>query len=89
MVRSAQAGLNSVLKMVSGTLQQREFPEVRSCPQSSRHLFQRPLNRVRCFERTTHAIRGVLLASHTGALLFPLVGYQQCGLLVIFVPLRK
>jgi hypothetical protein len=50
---------------------------------------QAGLNRVRCFERTTHAIRGVLLASQTGALLYPHVGYQQCGLLFIFVPLRQ
>jgi GNAT superfamily N-acetyltransferase len=39
-------------------------------------------------DRERGAAQCVLLASHTGALLYPHVGYQQCGLLFIFVPLR-
>src|SRR6185369_12537858 len=35
------------------------------------------------------AKQSVLLSSHTGALLYPRVGYEQIGLLYIFAPKRK
>ena len=33
--------------------------------------------------------QSVLLASHTGALLYPKVGYEQIGLLYIFAPPKR
>jgi GNAT superfamily N-acetyltransferase len=40
-------------------------------------------------DRKRGAKQSVLLSSHTGALLYPRVGYQQIGLLSIFAPIRK
>jgi len=40
-------------------------------------------------DRARGAIKSVLLASHTGALVYPRVGYEQIGLLFIFAPQRK
>ena len=37
-------------------------------------------------DRAIGAKQSVLLASHTGALLYPKVGYEQIGLLYIFAP---
>jgi hypothetical protein len=33
--------------------------------------------------------QSVLLSSHTGALVYPRVGYEQIGLLYIFAPKRR
>jgi hypothetical protein len=40
-------------------------------------------------DRAHHATCSVLLSSHTGALLYPKVGYQQIGTLLLFAPVRK
>jgi hypothetical protein len=40
-------------------------------------------------DRTRGAKQSVLLSSHTGALLYPRVGYEQIGMLLIFAPKRK
>jgi GNAT superfamily N-acetyltransferase len=40
-------------------------------------------------DRKQGARRSVLLASHTGALLYPRVGYEQIGGLLIFAPRKK
>ena len=40
-------------------------------------------------DRKQGAKLSVLLSSHTGALLYPRVGYEQIGLLLIFAPKRK
>lgn len=40
-------------------------------------------------DRRRGAARSVLLSSHTGALVYPRVGYEQLGLLLIFAPKRK
>src|SRR5262245_33602785 len=37
-------------------------------------------------DRDQGAKKSVLLSSHTGALLYPRVGYEQIGLLMIFAP---
>jgi GNAT superfamily N-acetyltransferase len=39
-------------------------------------------------DRTRGAKKSVLLSSHTGALVYPRVGYEQIGLLYIFAPRR-
>jgi GNAT superfamily N-acetyltransferase len=39
-------------------------------------------------DRDAGARRAVLLASHAGALLYPVVGYAQIGTLMLFTPLR-
>lgn len=39
-------------------------------------------------DRTRGAKRSVLLSSHTGALVYPRVGYEQIGLLLIYAPKR-
>jgi predicted acetyltransferase len=40
-------------------------------------------------DRAHKAKYSVLLSSHTGALLYPRVGYQQIGTLLMFAPMRK
>jgi GNAT superfamily N-acetyltransferase len=40
-------------------------------------------------DRDRGAKKSVLLSSHTGALVYPRVGYEQIGLLFIFAPKRK
>jgi len=40
-------------------------------------------------DRKHGAQRSVLLSSHTGALVYPLVGYEQIGGLLIFAPRKK
>jgi GNAT superfamily N-acetyltransferase len=40
-------------------------------------------------DRRRGAKQSVLLSSHTGALVYPRVGYEQIGLLLIFAPKRK
>ena len=40
-------------------------------------------------DRARGAMNSVLLASHTGALLYPRVGYEQIGMLFIFAPRRR
>ncbi|MGE3243820.1 MAG: GNAT family N-acetyltransferase [Pirellulales bacterium] len=40
-------------------------------------------------DRSHGARQSVLLASHAGALLYPHVGYEQVGLLLMFVPKRR
>jgi GNAT superfamily N-acetyltransferase len=40
-------------------------------------------------DRRRGAKQSVLLSSHTGALLYPKVGYEQIGLLLIFAPKRS
>ena len=40
-------------------------------------------------DRAHDAKCSVLLSSHTGALLYPRVGYQQIGTLLLFAPQRK
>jgi hypothetical protein len=39
-------------------------------------------------DRARGARRSVLLASHTGALLYPRVGYEQIGLMLVYAPRR-
>jgi len=39
-------------------------------------------------DRARGAAKSVLLASHTGALVYPRVGYEQIGVLLIFAPRR-
>ena len=46
------------------------------------------LSRLLADDRTHGARRAVLLSSHTGALLYPVVGYRQIGTLLIFTPGR-
>jgi GNAT superfamily N-acetyltransferase len=40
-------------------------------------------------DRANGARQSVLLSSHTGALVYPRVGYEQIGLLLIFAPRRR
>jgi predicted N-acetyltransferase YhbS len=40
-------------------------------------------------DRASGAKQSVLLSSHTGALVYPRVGYEQIGLLLIFAPQRR
>ena len=40
-------------------------------------------------DRKRGAVQNVLLSSHTGALLYPHLGYQQIGTLFIFVPKKR
>jgi len=40
-------------------------------------------------DRAHGAVVSALLASHTGAMLYPVVGYEQIGELLVFVPNRK
>jgi GNAT superfamily N-acetyltransferase len=40
-------------------------------------------------DRALGATLSALLASHTGAMLYPVVGYEQLGELLLFVPKRK
>jgi hypothetical protein len=38
----------------------------------------------------SHGVKSsVLLSSHTGALLYPSVGYEQLGTLLIFAPTKR
>lgn len=47
------------------------------------------LSRMLLGDQETGAQQAVLLASHTGAKLYPLVGYEQIGTLFIYTPPRK
>jgi GNAT superfamily N-acetyltransferase len=40
-------------------------------------------------DRANAARQSVLLASHAGALLYPRIGYEQIGLLLLFVPSKR
>jgi hypothetical protein len=40
-------------------------------------------------DRAAGASAGVLLASHTGAKLYPSVGYEQIGTLLLFTPRKR
>jgi GNAT superfamily N-acetyltransferase len=40
-------------------------------------------------DRARGAKRSLLMASHTGAMLYPLLGYEEIGKLFVFVPWRK
>jgi GNAT superfamily N-acetyltransferase len=46
------------------------------------------LSRMLRDDRKRGARKSVLLSSHTGALVYPQVGYEQIGLLLIFAPRR-
>lgn len=39
-------------------------------------------------DHATGSTQAVLLASHTGAKLYPVVGYEQIGTLLLFTPRR-
>jgi predicted acetyltransferase len=47
------------------------------------------LSRMLRDDRAAGAIAAVLLSSHTGAMLYPVVGYEQIGTLLLFVPRRR
>lgn len=47
------------------------------------------LSRMLCDDRDCGAQTAVLLASHTGALLYPVVGYRQIGTLYLYTPRKE
>ena len=61
-----------------------------SCPPSAAVGLPGPcVYRMLRDDRAASAKTAVLLASHTGARLYPVVGYKQIGTLLVFTPKKR